>query len=266
MISDQLHIAVVGLDIVNGNPAASLDRAYKVLAALPADTQLAVLPELFTTAFIPDEATLRDTCTEAVTQLTVDKLHEWASEFGFAIAGSFSAYDNGNIFNRAFFVTPDSQTTFYDKKHLFTLSTEYKTYTPGASHWPVVNYLGWNIAITICYELRFPVWQRNTAHRYDLMIVPANWPNVRRYAWEHLLIARAIENQAVYVGADRAGVDDYGDYDGLCRVYDHMGKPIGTSLDLNGTETVLATPSLEALRHFRRKLPVIDAADDFRFI
>lgn len=265
-VSENLKIAVLGLDIANGDPQQSLQRARRAVFALPPDTELAVLPELFTTAFISDIDELRRVCTPESTELTVSNLLQWAKETGMALAGSFSACQDGCFLNRAFFITPQGQTTFYDKKHLFTLSTEYKTYTPGTEMWPVVSFRGWNIALTICYELRFPVWQRNVGHRYDMMLVPANWPDVRRYAWEHLLIARAIENQAVYVGADRSGTDPYGIYTDMCRVYDHMGKPLGEPFGAGGTPALTAAPSLKAVRDFRVKLPVIDAADHFEFI
>ncbi len=101
-----------------------------------------------------------------------------------------------------------------------------------------------------------------------MMIVPANWPTARGYAWEHLLIARAIENQAVYIGCDRGGHDDYGEYDGLIKILDANGRPIQHVF--NGTEErpviVIASPSLTDLQKARRRLPVIESADDFQLI
>ena len=101
---------------------------------------------------------------------------------------------------------------------------EHKVFASGDKQPPVVRYRGWNISLIVCYDLRFPVWCRNNRQSYDLMLVPANWPSSRGYAWKHLLIGRAIENQAVYVGANRGGSDDFGDYDGLSFVVNGLGK------------------------------------------
>lgn len=82
---------------------------------------------------------------------------------------------------------------------------------------PVIAYNGCRFMVIVCYDLRFPVWCRRVidVKDYDIIIVPANWPDSRRYAWRHLLIARAIENQAYVIGCNRSGSDLYGRYDGM---------------------------------------------------
>ena len=74
-----------------------------------------------------------------------------------------------------------------------------------------MQYKGWNICPLICYDLRFPVWSRNQSSNsglaYDLLIYVANWPERRALAWNSLLPARAIENQAFVLGVNRVGSD-----------------------------------------------------------
>ena len=260
-MSDTLNIAAIALDIAWGEPSRNIEAVDRWLHSVPAGTDLVVLPELFTTGFIQDE-TLLGELSEASDGTTMQAVRQWARQYGWAMAGSFSAKEDGKVYNRAFFVTPEGDTTFYDKRHLFAPSAEAQIYTAGQELIPVVEFRGWKIAMMICYDLRFPVWARNRGHRYDCMLVPANWPTARGYAWTHLIIARAIENQAVYVGCDRGGHDDYGEYDGLAMIVDANGMPMGHVVE--GTPIICATASLSAIARARRKLPTIMSADDFR--
>ena len=78
-----------------------------------------------------------------------------------------------------------------DKAHLFPLSSENTTYTPASELPPVIRYRGWNIRIIVCYDLRFPVWTRNTPDNlYDLLLIPSNWPVSRVKPYKLLLSAR----------------------------------------------------------------------------
>lgn len=261
-MADTLKIALISLDIVWANPQANLKAVEQYMAALGAQVDIVALPELFSTGFIQDGEVLRE-LSETNGGMTVAAIKRLASKYNCAVAGSFSACDEAreHVYNRAFFIEPDGRETYYDKRHLFTLSSESRIYTAGESEVPVVNFRGWNVALMVCYDLRFPVWTRNVGHRYDMMLVPANWPNARGYAWTHLIIARAIENQAVYVGADRSGADDYGNYDGLAQIYDANGYPVGHQLA--NVPVVMASVSKSDLDKARRRLPVIDSADGF---
>ena len=73
-----------------------------------------------------------------------------------------------------------------------------------------VRFRGWNIAMVICYDIRFPVWCRNVGNEYDLLIAVANWPTVRVDARNKLLVARAIENQSYVCGVNCKGTDKRG--------------------------------------------------------
>ena len=135
----------------------------------------------------------------------------------------------------------------------------------GTGRVPVVRYRGWNIGMIVCYDLRFPVWCRNVGLAYDVMLVPSNWPSVRGYAFERLLIGRAIENQAYYVGANRGGADDYGDYDGMTFVFDQDGRPVGLA-DSDDTRVVYVETSRDARERSRKRMPASSAADQFSII
>jgi len=262
-MSDILRIAALALDIKFADVDENIVRVERLMEEIPISPDVVVLPELFTTSFVSDADLLARVAepSDGPVMLAVKRL---SHKYDAAICGSFIAIDDGHIFNRAFFVEPSGKTTFYDKRHLFCLSPEAKIFSAGQSPLPVVDFRGWKIAMMVCYDLRFPVWSRNRGLAYDLLLVPANWPHAREYAWTHLLIARAIENQAIVVGCNRSGSDDYGSYDGLTYIYDAFGRPIGR--ELAGTSIVIAEPSLESVAKLRRRLPVCSSADRFDIV
>lgn len=251
-MADILKIAVAPIDIAYGDKVANLVTAASLIDRLDKDTDIVLLPELFTTAFIKN----RDkalSLSETNDGETMNAVSQWAATKNCAIAGSFLATDGeGRLFNRGFFAAPEGQTTFYDKKHLFTLSGESDLFTPGRHHFEVCSFRGWNVMMMVCYDLRFPIWCRNIDLKYDLMLFSANWGGSRAYAFKHLLIARAIENQACVAGCNRLGSDAYGEYpEGMSDVYDCMGRPVGALRD----GIVYGSVSLEKTKMSRMRFP-----------
>ncbi len=265
-MNDTLSIAIIPLDIAWADVSENLDRVKRYMSAMHDQgikPDIAVLPELFSTGFITDAALLKECC-EPIDGPTLDCIRNLSAEYGWAIAGGYAASDCGKFYNRAFFIKPDGSQVFYDKRHLFSLSAEATVFSPGEGLPPVVDFKGWNISMIVCYDMRFPVWCRSVRYTYDVMLVPANWPEARAYAWNTLLSARAIENQSVYVGCDRSGCDDYGRYDGLSKIVDAYGVPVGGSCDLgNGMEIIIAEVSRKHLEQCRRRLPTGNDMDDF---
>lgn len=221
-----IKLAIAPIDISIGDKASNLKKVEDALVSLDSDTDIVVLPELFSTGFSSNPEKL-NLWAEGNGGETIAALNALSKKHNVAIAGSFLARTGSMaIYNRAFFIEPGGDETFYDKRHLFSMSSEAKNLERGERRLPVVRFRGWNIAIAVCYDLRFPVWCRNVDNRYDLLIVVANWPAAREYAWRHLLIARAIENQAYVCGVNRTGSDKFGDYGETSIVTDFCGKPL----------------------------------------
>lgn len=256
----RLKVATYPMKIAWADPEENLRSVSAVMSQLPSGTDILVLPELFSTGFMQDIQVMT-TLAESISGPTLTKLKELAGYYGTAIAGSFLCRVGDKIFNRGFFIEPSGEETFYDKRHLFSLSMEHKVFSSGSSLPPVVRFRGWNISLIVCYDLRFPVWCRNKRHCYDMMIVPANWPSSRGYAWQHLLIGRAIENQAVYVGANRGGSDDFGNYEGLSVIVNGLGKEVSSIDERSGI--LYAVFDHDELKNIREKLPFGNDADDF---
>jgi predicted amidohydrolase len=99
---------------------------------------------------------------------------------------------------------PNGHIGLYDKRHLFAYASEHNHYTSGNKRF-ITSVKGWRINCNVCYDLRFPVWARqsNTGTErkkeleYDVLLYVANWPERRNIAWKTLLQARAIENQVL---------------------------------------------------------------------
>ncbi len=125
-----------------------------------------------------------------------------------AIGGSVSVKEGNNYYNRFYFVKPCGDYHFYDKRHFFSYSGEDKVYSKGNNR-VIVEYEGVRFLLQICYDLRFPVFSRNKGD-YDMALYVANWPIQRIDAWNTLLKARAIENQAYVFGVNRVGTDGNG--------------------------------------------------------
>ncbi len=174
--------------------------------AVEEGTDLIVLPEMFNTGFSINPEKI----SEESLGNTFSWMQQMAKQKNAAVTGSVVTRENDNYFNRLYWVFPDGTYRQYNKKHLFRLGKEWQVFSAGSQK-TIVEYKGWKICPLICYDLRFPVWSKNCMidgkFGYDLLIYVANWPKVRNYVWKHLLIARALENQAYVVGVNRVGSD-----------------------------------------------------------
>ena len=212
---------------------------------LSGNVDLIILPEMFTTGFTMDAHFLA----EPPEGPTFEWMCKMASEKDAAVTGSVITSENDLYYNRLYFVFPDGSFKKYDKKHTFTFAKEHETYASGSERL-IVEYKGWKICPLICYDLRFPVWSRNTED-YDILIYVANWPASRITAWDTLLKARAIENMSYCIGLNRVGTDGKDlDYVGHSAVYDCLGQKISINTLENefSEEVVLDKNQLEETR------------------
>ena len=252
-----LNISFFQYDIAWENKDSNLSRVEQVMASLSGKSDLLVLPEMFSTGFSMSSRNLA----EPSDGTTISALCRWAGRYDLAVAGSFIAVENGNYYNRAFFLAPQGDSYFYDKRHLFRMGAEPEHFSPG-NRQQVFSYKGWNLSLLICYDLRFPVWSRNVDNRYDFLLYCANWPAARTDAWLSLLKARAIENCAYVAGVNRIGTDGNGvEHSGYSAVFDYKGNLLN---EFSASEQLVTLSlSQEALVCFREKFPVWKDADRF---
>jgi len=253
-----MRITIIQDSIFWADITANLSKTGEQLAVLAGQTDLVVLPEMFTTGFCVDELHLAET----MQGKTVQTLCAWAVKFQLAIAGSFIVTENDKIYNRAFFVFPSGEIKTADKRHLFSMGGEHHHFSAGDKRM-TVNYRGFNICVLVCYDLRFPVWARNVNNEYDLLIYVANFPQKRINDWDILLKARAVENQSYVCGVNRVGVDGLGiAYNGHSALLDFNANSL-LFFQENATSIQTVEIQLELVQRYREKFAVWKDADSF---
>lgn len=257
---NDLKVALYPMEITWENKEENLKKLEETASRLHPETDLLILPETFSTGFPAGDKEHVRSLAERNTGETIDFIKRVAKRYNVAIAGSYVADSGGSLYNRGFFIEPDGEETFSDKRHLFTMAGEHKNFSHGYDRMHV-RFRGWNISMIICYDIRFPVWCRNVGNEYDLLLAVANWPVVRVDAWNKLLYARAIENEAYVCGVDCKGTDTNGfEYDGSSLALDFKGKSIGVESE---SGVIYALLSGEKLERFRTKFPAWQDADKF---
>ncbi len=262
---ENLRISLVQSPLAWENPDANL-HYFDHMLGKKQDTDLVVLPEMFTTGFTmkPEKNAEKQ---EGKGLLW---MRQKAKELKTSITGSICVEEGGNYFNRLYFVGTDGNYKSYNKRHLFRMGNEQNHYQQGKER-IIVDVKGWKILPLVCYDLRFPVWSRNKwtvkndvpVAEYDVLIYVANWPEARSYAWKQLLIARAIENQCYVVGVNRIGADgSIIMHSGDSVVINPLGEIISvTKAHQENMETV--TLDREFLEGLRKKFPVGLDTDTF---
>lgn len=251
-----MRISIVQSNLLWEDPTANRTEFARKLASLAGQTDLVVLPEMFTSGFSMNAAVLA----EPMDGPTMHWLAEQAARLNAAITGSFICLENDRFYNRLVFMRPDGRWDHYDKRHLFTLAREHETFTPGKSR-TILTWQGWRICPLVCYDLRFPAWSRQPKNdAYDMLLYVANWPARRGHHWRSLLPARAIENQCFVAAVNIVGTDGAGlDYVGDSCIWDYSGQVICRLSVEPGIYT--AELNLAPMQEYRRQLAFLDDAD-----
>ncbi|GAB5474734.1 MAG: nitrilase family protein [Maribacter sp.] len=254
-MKEELRVALVQTSLFWEDPEKNRIAFSEKLKEIPSNTDIIVLPEMFISGFTMSPAKM----SEEEGPRTLEWMQKVATEKNMALVGSMPYQENGTYSNRLFFVQANGNYAQYDKRHTFTLAGEDKVYVAGRERL-VVDYKGFRICPLICYDLRFPVWARNTVD-YDVLLYVANWPTPRVEAWDTLLKARAIENMSYCIGVNRIGADDLGhQYSGHSAVYDCLGTQLIFS---QKEEICYATLSKAHVKKTREKLRFLEDRDTF---
>jgi predicted amidohydrolase len=265
-----LTITTIQSNLIWEEKAANLRMLEQKIAGIEEKTEIIVLPEMFNTGFSMRPEVLAETMEGE----TVEWMKRVSRENGIVLTGSVMIEEAGNFYNRLIWMLPNGQYGHYDKRHLFAFGEEDKHYNAGKKRL-IASAKGWKINLLICYDLRFPVWARQSAPsqpppkgddrpnpEYDVLIYVANWPERRSHAWKTLLCARAIENQCYVVGVNRVGNDGKNVYhSGNSLVIDPLGQVLYHMADEEDVNTI--TLQKEMLEEVRSKFPFWKDADDF---
>lgn len=255
-----MKIALVQTNIIWCNTEANIARAEALIqSAEPAD--LYILPEMWSTGFVIEAQEVAQTEEQSV---ALKWMIDTAAKRGCAIAGSLVIAENGKYYNRHYFVTPNGIAARYDKRHLFRLGGETKRFTAGVER-VVVDWQGVKFLLQTCYDIRFPIFSRNSltenGYDYDAIIYVANFPTAREAVWRTLSAARAIENEAFVVAVNRTGSDPYCSYSGGSVLWDSFGEVVAQCGEKECI--VVAQIDIDELKVRRKHFPTLRDADLF---
>lgn len=244
------------------NKAANIQMLEEKINNIQPKTEVVVLPEMFSTGFSMQP----EQFAESMNGSTLQWMQKIAFEKKIILTGSLMIEENGNYYNRLIWMLPNKQFGYYDKRHCFAFAKENEHYTAGNKRL-IASVNGWKINVQICYDLRFPVWARQTMNNntaeYDVLIYVANWPQRRSYAWKTLLTARAIENQCYVIGVNRIGDDGNKIYhSGDSMVINALGEILYHKENEEDVFTI--TLQKNELQEIRNKFPFLADADSFK--
>jgi omega-amidase len=251
-------VNVIGIqfDIAWENKQENFATVRRLLTeAAPEPGSLVALPEMFATGFSMNT----DRVAEPYGGETEQFLSTAAKEFGIFLLGGIPMRGrDGRPRNKALIFSPTGQLlAYYTKMRPFTPGGELDHYVPGEKS-TVFRWGEVKVSPFICYDLRFPELFREAtaAHRPELFVLVASWPEKRITHWARLIQARAIENQAYVLAVNRIGRDPFYNYVGRSMVVDPHGEIIA---DASDRETCIrATLDLATLRKYRTGLPFLD--------
>ncbi|HEX9514463.1 MAG TPA: nitrilase family protein [Puia sp.] len=278
-----LTITTIQADLRWEDKAANLQRFEEKIHGIRENTEIVVLPEMFSTGFSMKPEMLA----ERMDGPTLDWMKKVAAQKKIILTGSLIIEEGGHYFNRLIWMLPNGQYGYYDKRHRFAYAGEDEHYTAGKKRL-IASVKGWKVNLLVCYDLRFPVWSRQTSGvsqdpvsgtslipghpaaaavapespEYDLLIYVANWPERRSLAWKTLLQARAIENQSYVIGVNRVGEDGNKiDHSGDSMIIDPLGEVLYHGLKEEAIYTY--TLRKEKLEEVRSRFPFWRDADHF---
>ena len=262
---NSLNVAMLQFDIAWLDAEENFRRIEKLLAQHSFEnTDLLLLPETFSSGFAVEEAESGEAYNSEAPGPALQWMIDKSNALNLIIAGSVLVKTDVKKLNRFFWVWPNGDYQFYDKKHLFTPAKE-ELYITAGNERKIIKIKNFRILPQVCYDLRFPIWNRNIGD-YDVMVNVANWPTPRRDHWSSLLKARAIENLAYVIGVNRIGTDGKGNaHNGGTATYSFEGKEIVSAKD-NESCVVFSSLSKVLLQEYREKLPFYKDADNFKIL
>jgi predicted amidohydrolase len=267
-----LTFTIIQSKLVWENKAANLQMFEEKINAIDEQTEIVVLPEMFTTGFSMRPQLFAETMEGE----TISWMKRIAASNKIILTGSCIIKESDKFYNRLIWMLPNGEYGYYDKRHLFAYAEEDQHFSRGHKRL-IASVKGWKINLQVCYDLRFPVWARQASFQssregegkatpeYDVLIYVANWPEKRNHAWKTLLCARAIENQCFVIGVNRVGTDGNNIYhSGNSLVISPLGEVLYHMADDEDIFTI--TLQKETLEEVRKKFPFWKDADGFNLL
>lgn len=217
------------------------------------EADLLIFPEMTLTGFTMDSSKFA----EPIDGESFEYFSSLASTYKSNVIAGIIEKEKDKLYNTLLHIDKKGKlVTKYRKIHPFSYSTEDKHYKRGEKT-VTTSIDGWNVGLSICYDLRFPeLYRQYGKEKTELIVNIANWPVTRIEHWKTLLKARAIENQCYLIGVNRVGKDPKVQYNGFCSVIDPMGNEVATSYDEE--KILIAEITKDVVNDVRKNLPFLD--------
>ena len=152
-----MKISIIQPDLAWEDKTDNFTILGRLISPLFNKTDIVILPEMFNTGFSMDP--------EKLSELPHAETFEWMLNLSlkgnFGLCGSYIVKENDNFYNRWVFVSPEKENWYYNKRHLFSMGGEDRFFSCGKDRL-VFTFRGVRISPYICYDLRFPIWARQS--------------------------------------------------------------------------------------------------------
>lgn len=222
-----MKIALVSFNQVWEDKEANLLLCKNYLKeAVNNDVDLIVFPEMTLTGF---STNIEKIAEDINSSNTIKNFQSLSKQYGIAIHFGVVVSDEDKALNKSCFIDNHGELiSEYSKIHPFSFADEDKFYNHGNAL-SIVDFKGYKIGLSICYDLRFPELYSALAQESDIIINIANWPKKRVDHWNTLLKARAIENQTFIIGVNRTGIDGNGlEYEESSNIFNANGEQLNS--------------------------------------
>ncbi len=266
-----MKVALIQFNATSSKEDNVLRASTSIIKAAKAGAKLVLLPEIFNYRRDSRNKAQVSSARETIPGPTTKVFGQLAAKYKIHILlGSIWEKAAGRkAFNSSVLLNDQGKILAkYRKIHLFdarlgdTIIQEADCFCPGTKG-AMATVNGWKVALSVCYDLRFPDMYRDYAQKgADIILIPSCFTKTTGQAhWEVLLRARAIENLSYVlapnqVGSDKRGVMAYGNSMAIGPWGDVM---IRASADKE--EIVYAQLNRAVVKQARRKLPGIIKKD-----
>lgn len=259
----RVRVAAVQCNVRFADPDANASTAIAHLRVLAAHgVALVVFPEAFLTGYAVDtEAEARAIALDVrgaepesveTSHSSILAVQAACHELGIHTVLGYAGVDGAGLYNAAILFEPSGRMRRYVKTHLPELG--FDKFVRRGSALPVFGTAIGNIGVLICYDIRFPEAARTLGlEGADIITLPTNWPEGAEVSPTYMVPARAAENRAFVVSANRVGVENGFRFIGRSAIHDVIGAPITAA----GCEETVLIADIDVARARVKRVVVV---------
>jgi predicted amidohydrolase len=259
-----LNISILQMGSVLGDVEANIQKVQALVnKELPADTDVLVLPEVWTVGWSCPR--FQPSAQGLIGGSVFEFLSSLAKKYNInIIGGSYIVKDGEKYYNLCpVFDRCGNLVATYSKNHLYSYyGCDEDKYITAGDNLVMVELDGVKFGLTICYDIRFPeVYRAYAKAGADVLVNCAAWGSKKPIPWEVMTKSRAVENQCYMVALTQSGDIENGEQNlGESRIIDYKGEELVTIT--SGEGIVCTKIDLEDMYDFRQKSPTINDIKD----